>query len=221
MVNIDLCSPHHSKAAMTSQSLADIVAGVLNSDPSWLTYSFSDMHMSLCTLSRDGLCTVASRISLLFSEGRHYDKLSCINLILEDFESRSSFLSSCSTATICTYVHEGNLLVSTNLPRYVLISAIFETLYGPLVALTLCKSSWPVLESFSISEQLVTENMPWLTGGLTPWMTRIPRKLTLRRLKECLQSMHPSTWPLFKHSSKQSCWHAILRHLNISLTEQE
>jgi len=198
---------------MTSQSLADIVAGVLNSDPSWLTHSFSDMCTSLCTLSRDGLRMVASRISPLFSEGRHCDKLSCINLILEDFESRSSFLSSCSTAAICTYVREENLSVGTNLPRYVLISAIFETLYGPLVASTLRKSSWPVLESFSISEQLVTENMPWLTGELTPWMTRIPRKLTLRRLKECLQSMHPSTRPLFKHSSKQSCWHAILRHL--------
>ena len=25
--------------------------------------------------------------------------------------------------------------------------------------------------------------------------------------------MHPSTQPMFKTSSKQSCWHAILRHL--------
>jgi hypothetical protein len=55
--------------------------------------------------------------------------------------------------------------------------------------------------------------MPWLTDNLSPWMTRILRKLTLGRLKECLQSIHPSTQPLFKASSKQSCWHAILRHL--------
>ena len=101
------------------KSLADIVAGVLNSDPSWLTYSFSDLHKSLCTLSRDEVRTVASRISPLFSEGRHYDKLSCIKHILEDFETRSSFLSSCSTPAIYTYVHEENLSVSTNLPRHV------------------------------------------------------------------------------------------------------
>jgi hypothetical protein len=173
---------------MSSQNLDNILAYVLNSNPQWLSYPLSELHESLCMLSHDELHTVASRISPLFWSGKHYDKLSCINLILDDFNSQSAFLSSCSISSIRAYVHESNLWVSTNLPRYVLISAIFETLYGPLVASTLCKSSWPVLESFSICEQLVTENMPWLTGDLTPWMTRIPRRLTLGRLKECLQS---------------------------------
>jgi len=149
----------------------------------------------------------------MFWSGKHYDKLSCINLILEDFNSRSAFLSSCSTPGVCAYVHESNLSVSTNLPRYRLISALFETVYGPLVASTLRRSSWPVLDSFSPNERLVTDNMPWITNNLSPWMNRILRKLTIGRLKECLQSMHPSTWPLFKPSSKQSCWHAILCHL--------
>ena len=169
--------------------------------------------MSLCMLSRDELRTVASRISPNFWAGKHYDKLSCINLILEDFNPRPEFLSSSGTSAICAYVHESNLSLSTDLPRYILISALFETVYGRLAASTLRKSSWPALESFSIGEQLVTENMPWLTDDLSPWMTRIPRKLTLGRLKVCLQSIHPSTRPLFKASSKQSCWQAILRHL--------
>ena len=198
---------------MSSQSLADVVAHVLNSDPSWLSYSLLDLHMSLCTLSHDALRAVASRISPVFSVGRHYDKLSCIDVILQDFESRSVFLSSCSTSAICAYVHEAKLLVSTNLPRHVLISALFETVYGPLIASTLRKSSWPALESFSINEELITNDMPWLTNDLSPWLTRIPRKITIGRMKECLQSMHPSTRPLFKASSKQSCWQAILRHL--------
>ena len=183
---------------MSSQRLADVKACVLNSNPPWLSHPLPDLHVSLRTLSRDELRTVASRISPVFSAGKHYDKLSCINLILEDFDSRSAFLSSCSTSAICTYVHESNLFVSTNLPRYVLISALFETIYGPLIASTLCKCFWPVLESFPISKQLVADNMPWLTNNLSPWMTRIPCKLTIRRLKECLQSMHLSTWSLFK-----------------------
>jgi hypothetical protein len=198
---------------MSPQKLTDVVARVLNSNPPWLFYPLLDLHVSLCTLSCDELRTVASRILPVFLVGKHYDKLSCINLILEDFDSHSAFLSSCSTSSICTYIHESNLSVSMNLPWYVLISALFETIYGPLMASTLRKSSWPALESFSISEQLVTDNMPWLTNDLSPWMTRIPHKLTIGRLKECLQSMHPSTRPLFKPSSKQSCWHAILHHL--------
>src|ERR1700691_5224158 len=167
---------------MSPQKLTDVVARVLNSNAPWLFYPLLDLHVSLCTLSHDELCTVASRILPVFLVGKHYDKLSCINLILEDFDSHSAFLSSCSTSSICTYIHESNLSVSMNLPWYVLISALFETIYGPLIASTLRKSSWPALESFSISEQLVTDNMPWLTNDLSPWMTRIPRKLTIGRL---------------------------------------
>jgi hypothetical protein len=116
---------------MSSQKLVDVVACVLNSNPPWLSYPLLDLHVSLCTLSRDELHTVAPCISPVFSVGKPYDKLSCINLILEDFDSHSAFLSSCSTSCICTYVHESNLSVSTNLPRYILISALFETIYGP------------------------------------------------------------------------------------------
>jgi hypothetical protein len=198
---------------MSSQNLNDIVASVLNSNPPWLSYSLSELHASLCTLSRDELHTVASHISPVFWSGKHYDKLSCINLILEDFNSQSAFLSSCSTSDICAYVHQSNLSVSTTLPRYRLISAIFNTVYGPLVASTLRNSPWPVLKSISISKQLVAKDMPWVTEDLSLWMARIPRKLTIGRLKACLQSMLPSTRPLFKSSSKQSCWHVILHHL--------
>ena len=158
---------------MSSLSLADIVAHVLNSNPPWLYYSLSDLHVSLCMLSHDEWHTVVSCISPNFWAGKHYDKLSRINLILEDLNSWSEFLSSSSTSTICGYVHESNLSVSTDLPQYILISALFETVYGHLVASTLHKSSWPALESFSIGKQLVTENMPWLMDNLSPWMARI------------------------------------------------
>ena len=65
---------------MSSQRLADVKACVLNSNPPWLSHPLLDLHVSLRTLSRDELRTVASRISPVFSAGKHYDKLSCINL---------------------------------------------------------------------------------------------------------------------------------------------
>ena len=65
---------------MSSQRLADVKACVLNSNPPWLSHPLPDLHVSLRTLSRDELRTVASRISPVFSAGKHYDKLSCINL---------------------------------------------------------------------------------------------------------------------------------------------
>src|ERR1700683_5119554 len=97
---------------MSSQKLVDVVVCVLNSNPPWLSYPLSDLHASLCTLSCVELHTVAPCISPVFSVGKPYDKLSCINLILEDFDSHSAFLSSCSTSSICTYIHESNLSVS-------------------------------------------------------------------------------------------------------------
>ena len=109
---------------MSSLTLADIVTCVLNSNPPWLSYSLSDLHVSLCMLSCDELRRVASRVSPNFWAGKHYDKLSCINVILEDFDCRSAFLSSSSTSAICAYVHESNLSVSTDLPWYILISAL-------------------------------------------------------------------------------------------------
>jgi len=75
---------------MSSQRLADVKACVLNSNPPWLSHPLPDLLVSLRTLSRDELRTVASRISPVFSAGKHYDKLSCINLILEDSDSRSA-----------------------------------------------------------------------------------------------------------------------------------
>src|ERR1700685_4249753 len=116
---------------MSSQKLVDVVACVLKSKPPWFSYPLFVFHVSLCTLSCDELYTVAPCISPVFSVGKPYDKLSCINLIFQDFDSHSA---SCSTSCICTYVHESNLSVSTNLPRYILISALFETIYGPLIA---------------------------------------------------------------------------------------
>jgi hypothetical protein len=139
--------------------------------------------------------------------------MSCVNVILEHFDyHRTSFLS-CSLASLRASLQKINERFTPNMSRFDMISVFFETTYGSLVASTLRKSLWPALDSFSISERSGMENMPWLTSDLTPWMTRLPRKMPIGRLKSCLQSMHPSTQAMFKPSSKQSCWNAILRHL--------
>ena len=97
--------------------------------------------------------------------------------------------------------------------RFNMISTFFKTTYGTPVALALRKSPWPILDSFSVPDDFAVDDMPWLAAELSPWMSRLPRKLLIGRLKSCLQSMHPSMRPLHKNNSKQSCWNAILRHL--------
>ena len=187
---------------MSSQNLSDVVVHVLNSDPLWLSYPLSHLCLSLSMLSCDELCIVASCISPNFVVGKHYDKLSCIDLILKDFESRCTYLVSSSTSATYLCLQYLNLTVSTNIACSRLICTIFEVVYRLLVASALCKSPWPMLDTFSIQEQPVPDDMQWLMNNLSLWMTR--------RLKECLQSMHPLTWPLFKSSLKQLCWHTII-----------
>jgi len=94
-----------------------------------------------------------------------------------------------------------------------MISTFFETTYGTPVALALRKPSWPIRDSVSVLDDVIVDDLPWLVAELAPWMTRLPRKLLISRLKFCLQSIHPSTRPLYKSNSKQLCWNAILRHL--------
>ena len=69
----------------------------------------------------------------------------------------------------------------------------FETTYGEPVASALQKPLWPALKSFPIQDDVMAAGMPWLTEDLSPWMTRVPRKLLLSRLKLCLQLMHLSS----------------------------
>jgi len=198
---------------MTLQTLTSAVDRVGESNPPWINYSLSHLRGSLCVLSRDELRVAASRVSTLYMAKKLHDKMSCIDIILDHFDlCRTSFIS-CSLAFLRVRLQELNLAISPNMSRFDMISTYFEAMYGNPVALALRKSPWPVLESFSIPDDSTSEEMPWLTSDLTPWMTRLPRKLLIGKLKSCLQSMHPSTRPMFRTFSKQSCWHAILRHL--------
>src|ERR1700691_286947 len=198
---------------MSSLALADAVVRVTGSNPPWLTYSLPHLRASLRILSRDELRAASSRVCSLFSVRKHYDKMSCIDAILDHFDSRRNLFLSCSLISLRACLRDQNLTVSPCMSRFDMISTFFESTYGNPVALALRKSSWPVLESFTIQDDSTADDMPWLTADLSPWMTRLPRKLLISRLKSCLPSIHPSTRPMFKSSSKQSCWHALLRHL--------
>ena len=139
--------------------------------------------------------------------------MSCIDTILDHFNSYRLFFQTCDLTSVRLHLRESNLKVTPDMSRFSMISTFFETTYGEPVASALRKPLWPALESFPIPDDVTATGMPWLTEDLSLWMTRVPRKLLLSRLKSCLQSMHPSSRPMFKCSSKQSCWHAILHHL--------
>jgi len=198
---------------MTSQALTKAVARVADCNPPWLNYPLPHLRGSLYVLSCDELRAASSRVSIHHTAKKHYDKTICVDIILEHFDSCRTSLISCSLAFLQTRLQNLNLTVSANMSRFEMITTFFETMYGNPVALALRKSSWPIQGSFSIENDSIHGHMPWLTADLSPWMNRLPRKLLLGRLKSCLQSMHPSTRPMFKSSSKQSCWHALLRHL--------
>jgi len=178
---------------MSLQSLTDTVAHVLKSDPPWLFYPHSYLYSSLCMLGRNTLRMIASRVSPDFVNTKYYNKLSCINLILDDFNSHCAFLSSHGTSVIHTYLQQLNVNVSDEMARTIMISTFFEAVYRFSVAAALHKSPLAMMDSFPIHEQVVSDDMPWLMSDLSPWMTRVPCKLSIGRLKECLQLMHPST----------------------------
>jgi hypothetical protein len=104
-------------------------------------------------------------------------------------------------------------MIDLDMSQFNMISTFFETVYRTPMALVLHKSPWPVLETFCVLDDFTVDNMPWLMAELTQWMNRLPHKLLISRLKMCLQSIHPSTRPLYKSVLKQSCWNAILWHL--------
>jgi len=76
-----------------------------------------------------------------------------------------------------------------DMSHFHMIFTFFETTYGDPVALALWKSSWPILESFPIQDDTTVDGMPWLTDDLSLWMTRVPRKLLLSKLKSHIQPM--------------------------------
>jgi len=119
----------------------------------------------------------------------------------------------CSFETLQERLQKLNLTIGSDMLCFNMISTFFETTYGTPVALALRKSPWPILDSFSVPDYFAVDDMPWLAAEVSPWMSRLPCKLLIGRLKSCLQSMHPSLRPLYKNNSKQLCWNTILRHL--------
>src|SRR5882762_8788051 len=190
-----------------------LIESVLNSDPPWLSCSVSHLHSSLSMLTRDELRAAVLRISTYFTPGKHYDKLSCMDAILDHFDSRRTSFSSCGLQSVYASLQELSPNSTSDMPRSFMMASFFDAAYGSLVASTLRKSSWPTQECYPIMDDSILNDMPWLTDDLSPWMNRVPRKLPIDTLKACLRSMHPSTRPIFKATAKQSCLHAILRHL--------
>jgi hypothetical protein len=134
-------------------------------------------------LNYDALRAACSSFSTDLTARDYYGKTSCIDVILDHFDSCRDFILSCSFETLQVYLEQQNLMIDSDMSRFNMISMFFETVYGTPVALTLRKSPWPVLESFCIPDDFTVDDMPWLTTELTPWMTRLPRKLLIGRLK--------------------------------------
>jgi hypothetical protein len=198
---------------MCSLLSSDCFVEVLTSDPPWLHYPLSHLHASLASLSRDLLRSAALRVCPDLAFTKVHDKLGCIDSILDDFVSRRSYLSSCVSESIYGCLRNLSVDISPDSPRSLMISTLFEAVYGPIVASSLRRSSWPANEFHPLRDDSILNDIPWLTDDLSPWMRRVPRKLSIDTMKMCLQSMHPSTRPIFKYRLKQSCWHAILRHM--------
>ena len=95
----------------------------------WSTSAKLSRFSSVWVFEHDELRTVASRISPNFTAGKHCDKLSCINLILKDFDSRSTLLSSSTTSAVYKYLQDINPAVGSNMGRLRLISTVFEEAY--------------------------------------------------------------------------------------------
>ena len=198
---------------MCSQFPPSLVEKVLNSDPPWFSWPLSHLWSSLSMLTHDELWVAVSRISTRFTPGKHHDKLSCIDAILDHFHHWRSLLSSYDLHSVYVNLQQVSLISTSDMPRSFMIACFFDAAYGPLVASMLHKSPWSVQECYPIMDNSILNDMPWLTDDLSPWMNRVPRKLPMHMLKACLHSMHPSMRPIFKATAKQSCWHAILHHL--------
>jgi len=146
-----------------------------------------------------------------------YSKMNCICIILD-------YLNSVEISILCVASkHFKNVckIWIQQLAQTCPISIWFQHFwkqhtYGTPVALALCKSPWPILDSFSIPDDFTVDNMPWLTAELSPWMSRLPCKLLIGRLKLCLQSMQPSMRPLSKNNSVGTQLHAIWNRGDVS-----
>jgi len=107
---------------MTSQALKKAIARVADSNPPWLNYPLPHLHGSLYVLSCDELGAASSRVSTHHTAKKHYDKMSCIDIILEHFDSCRTSLMSCSLAFLRVRLQNLNLTVSPNMSRFDMIT---------------------------------------------------------------------------------------------------
>ena len=141
------------------------------------------------------------------------NKAAYIDAILYHFHQTCQYLTSLTTVEISTIV---NKITSDLLPsqsRLTLICVYFKSIYGITVASALRMLPWPVNAKFPDASSDFLTHVPWLKHDIVIHMNRIPLKLPLTVIKTCLKGMHLSTQPIFKSSSKVSCWHAIVHHL--------
>jgi len=145
---------------MSSQSLTDIVFQLAHSNPLWLSYPISHLHASLCTLSYDVLRTVALCVSENAKARDCYGKTNCISIILDHFQLCRDCCLTCSFETLQERLRNLNSTLGPDLSRFDMISTFFESTYGTPVALALRKPPWPILDSFSIPDDFMVEDMP-------------------------------------------------------------
>jgi hypothetical protein len=101
---------------MSLQFPPGLIESVLNSDPPWLSCTLSHLHSSLSMLTCDELRAAVLHISTHFTPGKHYDKLSCINAILDHFDSRRTLFSSCGLKSVYASLQELSLNSTSDMP---------------------------------------------------------------------------------------------------------
>jgi len=110
-----------------------LIESVLNSDPPWLSCPVSHLHSSLSMLTHDELRAAVSCISTHFTPGKHYDKLSCIDAILDHFDSRCTSFPSCGLQSVYASLQELSPNSTSNMPHSFMITSFFDAAYGPLI----------------------------------------------------------------------------------------
>lgn len=137
------------------------------SDPPSLHYPLSHLHASLASLNQDKLWSTALCVFPDLPLTWVHDKLSCIDPILEDFVSHCSYLCSCASKFIHACLQNLSVDISPDSSHSLMISTLFEVVYGPIVASSLHRCSWPTDKSHPLRDDSILNDVPWLTDDLS------------------------------------------------------
>jgi hypothetical protein len=142
-----------------------------------------------------------------------HNKATYIEAILRDFIRMNTYFISLTNDQLFPYIHgyvSSALETDTHL---ILISKYFDAVYGISVSAALRTPTWTIDTRPDRVDDVWVKILPWLACNISTNTTHVPHNLSLKNLTECMQGLHASLRPLYKASSKQSCWNAIIHHV--------